>query len=95
MFAEEKHPGSLDLRRLERCQRHCLEAGAPPGWRAPRGAAGVGGSRAPPCFGRTGGGTDTRLPGVLLTEATLHRAHLPEFLLQHRAEYESLFRYVH
>ena len=30
MFAEEKHPGSLDLRRLERCQRHCLEAGAPP-----------------------------------------------------------------
>ena len=100
MFLESSHPGSLDLRRLERSQRFCLEA---------RGA-GMRGTPAPRCAdraaaapaapgGRGGGGggdprRDRRLPGVLLNEATLRRATLPEYLLAHRAEHPSLFRYL-
>lgn len=86
MFDEKNHPGSLDLARLERCQRQCLEASA----------VRRGDSRAPSCSSRAGGGADNRrLPGQLLTEVTLSRARLPDYLLQHRAEYkELLFRYV-
>ena len=85
LFAEHNHPGSLDLARLERCQRLCLQANA---------LTRAAGSRAPPCISRAGGGTDRRLPGVRLTEATLSRARLPEYLLQHRSEHPMLFRYL-
>ena len=84
LYAEHNHPGSLDLARLERCQRQCLQSNA----------VGGGGSRAPPCFSRAGGGADRRLPGLLLTDATLSRAQLPEYLLQHRSENKELFRYL-
>ena len=97
MFSESNHPGSLDLARLERCQRFCLEANAGRGQRdAPPcasrggGGGGVGGGGG----GAQGGGRDRKLPGVLLTEATLGRATLPEYLLRHRAQYPSLFQYL-
>ena len=100
MFLESSHPGSLDLRRLERCQRFCLEArgtgmrGTP----APRCADRAAAAPAAP-GGRGGGGggdprRDRRLPGVLLNEATLRRATLPEYLLANRAAHPSLFRYL-
>jgi len=91
LYAERNYPGSLDLARLERCQRLCLQSNAVA---APGSRVAAPGTRAPPCFSRAGRGADRRLPGVLLTNATLSHARFPAYLLEHRSEHQELFRYL-
>ena len=94
MFQEKQHAGVLDAARLERCARNCLSplgdldqtwpaGGKKPAWHAP----------ATPCANRSGP-RELRLRGTVLTNATLSRATLPTYLLNHRADYPSYFRYL-
>ena len=87
---KRKGPETLDLARLERCSRHCLELG---------GILERGGKRQearspPPCAGRPVIEPDVALPGQLLTSID-SKSDLPTPLLTDRARYPaSWFRYV-
>lgn len=73
--------GSLDVHRLERCMRYCLDLDRP-----------MVGGLMPPCNSRTDPKSKP-LPGTLRT--SLATADLPRALVQHRAEWpSSWFRFV-
>ena len=82
MFDEAVHPNSLDVQRLERCAASCLVANART-WSK-------NGTPAPRCMPG-----DLGLPGVRrLTESNIPEVDLPHYLIEHRSDFATFFRYL-